>query len=139
MYDWLEISDYRDFNLALVCNAMQLWRFPRIFVQLSGFKSRSFPLSHPDHKMAQINEHLMLQTHEYQADMETKADYAVNTIQSNEQDVFEGNRRRSWRMAFVDLQILALLHSQRLTGYSIRKNLNARFGILITLELSIRG
>ncbi len=89
--------------------------------------------------MAQINEHLMLQTHEYQADMETKADYAVNTIQSNEQDVFEGNRRRSWRMAFVDLQILALLHSQRLTGYSIRKNLNARFGILISLELSIRG
>ncbi len=82
--------------------------------------------------MAQINEHLMLQTHEYQADMETKADYAVNTIQSNEQDVFEGNRRRSWRMAFVDLQILALLHSQRLTGYSIRKNLNARFGILIS-------
>ena len=35
-------------------------------------------------------------------------------------------------MAFVDLQILALLHSQRLTGYSIRKNLNARFGILIS-------
>jgi DNA-binding PadR family transcriptional regulator len=40
--------------------------------------------------------------------------------------------RRSWRMAFVDLQILSLLHSQRLTGYSIRKNLNARFGILIS-------
>ena len=40
--------------------------------------------------------------------------------------------RRSWRMAFVDLQILSLLHSQRLTGYSIRKHLNARFGILIS-------
>ena len=35
-------------------------------------------------------------------------------------------------MAFVDLQILSLLHAQRLTGYSIRKNLNARFGILIS-------
>jgi DNA-binding PadR family transcriptional regulator len=35
-------------------------------------------------------------------------------------------------MAFVDLQILALLHSERLTGYSIRKNLNLRFGILIS-------
>ena len=35
-------------------------------------------------------------------------------------------------MAFVDLQILSLLHTQRLTGYSIRKNLNARFGILIS-------
>jgi len=40
--------------------------------------------------------------------------------------------RRSWRMAFVDLQILSLLHSECLTGYSIRKNLNARFGILIS-------
>jgi DNA-binding PadR family transcriptional regulator len=40
--------------------------------------------------------------------------------------------RRSWRMAFVDLQILSLLHCQRLTGYSIRKNLNSRFGILIS-------
>jgi len=40
--------------------------------------------------------------------------------------------RRSWRMAFVDLQILSLLHSQRLTGYSIRKHLNMRFGILIS-------
>ena len=46
--------------------------------------------------------------------------------------VSEGHPRRSWRMAFVDLQILALLHSERLTGYSIRKNLNARFGILIS-------
>lgn len=35
-------------------------------------------------------------------------------------------------MAFVDLQILSLLHCQRLTGYSIRKNLNSRFGILIS-------
>ena len=40
--------------------------------------------------------------------------------------------RRSWRMAFIDLQILSLLHCQRLTGYSIRKNLNSRFGILIS-------
>jgi DNA-binding PadR family transcriptional regulator len=40
--------------------------------------------------------------------------------------------RKSWRMAFVDLQILALLHSERLTGYSIRKNLNKKFGILIS-------
>jgi DNA-binding PadR family transcriptional regulator len=46
--------------------------------------------------------------------------------------VFMESPRRSWRMAFVDLQILSLLHSQRLTGYSIRKNLNARFGILIS-------
>lgn len=32
----------------------------------------------------------------------------------------------------MDLQILSLLRAQRLTGYSIRKNLNARFGILIS-------
>ena len=51
--------------------------------------------------------------------------------EANESVMME-SPRRSWRMAFVDLQILSLLHSQRLTGYSIRKNLNSRFGILIS-------
>lgn len=61
---------------------------------------------------------------------------------TEEKDEFQGSStsgtvllespRRSWRMAFVDLQILSLLHCQRLTGYSIRKNLNSRFGILIS-------
>jgi DNA-binding PadR family transcriptional regulator len=82
--------------------------------------------------MAQLNEHLMLPIHEFQAEMERKAGFNQNINQSPEQSVVEGNRRRSWRMAFVDLQILALLHSERLTGYSIRKNLNAKFGILIS-------
>jgi DNA-binding PadR family transcriptional regulator len=111
---------------------VQLRSFRGIFVQLSGFKSNSSLLTHSDRKMAQLNEHLMLPTHEFQAETERKADYDGSIIHSSEQSAVEVNRRRSWRMAFVDLQILALLHSQQLTGYSIRKNLNARFGILIS-------
>lgn len=56
----------------------------------------------------------------------------ADKIEPSEHFLPTATQRRSWRMAFVDLQILSLLHSQRLTGYSIRKNLNTRFGILIS-------
>ncbi len=81
--------------------------------------------------MSEMDGHLILQPQAYQERGE-EAGPKERTIESQESSALEGYPRRSWRMAFVDLQILALLHSQRLTGYSIRKNLNARFGILIS-------
>jgi len=62
----------------------------------------------------------------------TLVDKKVKPLVEVADNVLMESPRRSWRMAFVDLQILSLLHSQRLTGYSIRKNLNSRFGILIS-------
>jgi DNA-binding PadR family transcriptional regulator len=76
----------------------------------------------------------MLDTSNFPAELiEEKPDSTnVGGSQDNGEYMTIESRRRSWRMAFVDLQILSLLRSQRLTGYSIRKNLNSRFGILIS-------
>jgi DNA-binding PadR family transcriptional regulator len=83
--------------------------------------------------MSEVNEHLMLQPNEFRTVLDDrKADFEEKTFTPREPSSLEEYPRRSWRMAFVDLQILALLHSQRLTGYSIRKHLNSRFGILIS-------
>jgi len=38
----------------------------------------------------------------------------------------------SWKMGFLDLQILSLLCSLPMTGYCLRKNLHLRFGIWIS-------
>jgi DNA-binding PadR family transcriptional regulator len=73
----------------------------------------------------------MLETRNFPATFVEKTGNLDNNDNHSETVSMEAPRR-SWRMAFIDLQILSLLHSQRLTGYSIRKNLNARFGILIS-------
>jgi DNA-binding PadR family transcriptional regulator len=36
--------------------------------------------------------------------------------------------KSSWKIGFLDLQILSLLSSQPMTGYCLRKNLHLRFG-----------
>lgn len=76
---------------------------------------------------------MMLETQGLTATLaEKKNELEGKTQPSEAESVILESSRRSWRMAFVDLQILSLLHSHRMTGYSIRKNLNSRFGILIS-------
>ena len=75
---------------------------------------------------------MMVETQGLTTTVEERKDESEGLQTSETESVLFESSRRSWRMAFVDLQILSLLHSRRMTGYSIRKNLNSRFGILIS-------
>ncbi len=74
----------------------------------------------------------MVEANNFRVGQDTRNESLTDTVQPSQESTVLEPTRRSWRMAFVDLQILTLLHTQRLTGYSIRKNLNTHFGILIS-------
>jgi len=83
-------------------------------------------------EFSEVRQDLMLEANNYRSGQDGRNEEPNDIAQTNHNSAVIEPIRRSWRMAFVDLQILSLLHTQRLTGYSIRKNLNTRFGILIS-------